>query len=177
METHTLSVPGARVYYETRGRGPLLLMIICGPADADVFGGLAQALEDRYMVVTFDTRGHSRSPVEDEAVEQPVAVEAEDASRLLAALGMPEVGRKQRGSRSRQETIIPWVRSSPAGWLLAAACRTPRGSTLLGTDPVEHEPRLGAVPPAALLDARSRVSRLGRHALLPSAPQARPLSI
>lgn len=87
METHTLSVPGARLYYETRGRGPLLLMISGGPADADVFGGLAQALEDRYMVVTFDTRGHSRSPVEDEAVEQPVAVEAEDASRLLAALG------------------------------------------------------------------------------------------
>ncbi len=43
----TLDVPGARLYYERRGAGPLLLMI-GSPMDSIGFAGLARALADRY---------------------------------------------------------------------------------------------------------------------------------
>ena len=58
---HALDVPGARLYYERRGAGPLLLMI-GSPMDSTGFAGLADALAGRYTVVTYDPRGigHSR---------------------------------------------------------------------------------------------------------------------
>jgi pimeloyl-ACP methyl ester carboxylesterase len=37
MKTETLQVPGASLYYEVRGSGPVLLMIPGGPMDADGF--------------------------------------------------------------------------------------------------------------------------------------------
>ena len=57
----TLKVPGATIYYETRGAGPLLLIIPGGPQDAGVFVDLATHLADRYTVVAYDPRGNSRS--------------------------------------------------------------------------------------------------------------------
>jgi pimeloyl-ACP methyl ester carboxylesterase len=36
-ETKTLNVPGASLYYEVRGSGPVLLMMPGGPADAASF--------------------------------------------------------------------------------------------------------------------------------------------
>jgi hypothetical protein len=39
----TLNVPGATLYYETRGTGPVLLLIPGGAADADIFAGLAHS--------------------------------------------------------------------------------------------------------------------------------------
>ena len=39
MRTETLAVPGASLYYEVRGSGPVLLMIPGGPMDADGFKG------------------------------------------------------------------------------------------------------------------------------------------
>lgn len=35
--TETLKVPGASLYYEVRGSGPVLLMMPGGPADAGAF--------------------------------------------------------------------------------------------------------------------------------------------
>lgn len=86
-ETSTLKVPGARLYYELRGRGPLLLMIAGGPTDAGVFTDLARQLADRYKVATYDPRGNSRSPLDDAPADQDVNVHADDAARLIAALG------------------------------------------------------------------------------------------
>ena len=43
MHTTTLDVPGARLYYELRGAGPLLLLV-GAPMDARAFEGLAEAL-------------------------------------------------------------------------------------------------------------------------------------
>lgn len=42
---HTLDVPGARLYYERRGSG-LLLLMIGSPMDSTGFAGLASALAD-----------------------------------------------------------------------------------------------------------------------------------
>jgi pimeloyl-ACP methyl ester carboxylesterase len=64
MKADYLKVPGARIYFETRGSGPVLLMIPGGPTDADVFAAIAPFLRDHYTVVTYDPRGISRSTLE-----------------------------------------------------------------------------------------------------------------
>lgn len=60
LATYTLDVPDARLYYERRGAGPLLLMI-GSPMDSTGFAGLASALAGNYTVVTHDPRGIGNS--------------------------------------------------------------------------------------------------------------------
>ena len=84
--THTLDVPGARLYYERRGTGPLLLMI-GSPMDSTGFAGLASALADRYTVVTYDPRGIGNSSREDADQDVTPEQQAGDVRRLLSALG------------------------------------------------------------------------------------------
>ena len=48
--TDTLKVPGATLYYEVRGAGPVLLLIPGGPADAGGFAPIRDILSDRYTV-------------------------------------------------------------------------------------------------------------------------------
>ncbi len=86
MKTETLKVPGATLYYEVRGSGPVLLMIPGGPMDADGFAPLAERLADRYTVVTYDCRGNSRSPMEGSWDDLTVGLFADDAHRLLEAV-------------------------------------------------------------------------------------------
>jgi pimeloyl-ACP methyl ester carboxylesterase len=87
MIASTLKVPGAQIYYEKRGQGPLLLVIAGGPQDAGVFEELAQRLADRHTVVTYDPRGNSRSPFDGPPVEQDLDVHADDAAALIEAVG------------------------------------------------------------------------------------------
>jgi hypothetical protein len=47
MEARILKVPGAALYYEIRGSGPLLLLITGGPTDAGTFTDLSGRLSDR----------------------------------------------------------------------------------------------------------------------------------
>ena len=83
MKTETLPVPGASLYYEVRGSGPVLLMIPGGPMDADGFKGIAERLADSYTVVTYDCRGNSRSPMQGSWDDLTVGLFADDAHRLL----------------------------------------------------------------------------------------------
>jgi pimeloyl-ACP methyl ester carboxylesterase len=87
MKTETLQVPGASLYYEVRGSGPVLLMIPGGPMDADGFREIAQRLADSYTVVTYDCRGNSRSPMQSSWDELTVGLFADDAHRLLDVFG------------------------------------------------------------------------------------------
>ncbi len=86
MTKQRLGVPGASLYYEVRGSGPVLLMIPGGPADAGAFRRIADELASHYTVVTYDPRGLSHStleaPVQDERI---VEIFADDAHRLLTA--------------------------------------------------------------------------------------------
>ena len=86
MTESTLKVPGATLYYTVRGAGPVLMLIPGGPADADVFTGLAAVLDDRYRVVSIDPRGNSRSTLDDETASWQVETHAEDARRVLDAV-------------------------------------------------------------------------------------------
>jgi pimeloyl-ACP methyl ester carboxylesterase len=87
-KTATLEVPGAKLYYEVRGSGPLLLMMPGGPSDAGTFRKIEDALGERYTVVTYDPRTYSHSellePVDDDRM---VEIFADDAHRLIQACG------------------------------------------------------------------------------------------
>lgn len=86
-ETETLKVPGANLYYEVRGSGPVLLMMPGGPADAGAFSAIVGELAPAFTVVTYDPRGLSHSkleaPLEDGRIVQ---IFADDVHRLLKAV-------------------------------------------------------------------------------------------
>ncbi|MFI6169658.1 alpha/beta fold hydrolase [Nocardia sp. NPDC051052] len=87
MRTGTLKVPGATLYYEVRGTGPVLLLLPGSGGDAAVFDPIADILAVHFTVVTLDPRGYSRSVLDSaEPVDQLVAVQRDDAYRLLEAL-------------------------------------------------------------------------------------------
>lgn len=86
MRSDTLAVPGATLYYEMRGDGPLLLAIPGGGGDAGVFDEMAEILQHHFTVVALDPRGYSRSVLDNGPEPQQVAVQADDVARLLAHL-------------------------------------------------------------------------------------------
>ena len=87
VRVERLKVSGATLYYELRGSGPVLLCITGGPTDAGMFTDLAGRLADRYTVVSYDQRGHSRSTLDGDPDDIAVAVHAADAAAILAAVG------------------------------------------------------------------------------------------
>ncbi len=90
MEAKTLKVRGATLYYEVRGSGPVLLAIPGGPTEAGIFTAFAEQLADRYTVVTYDPRGHSRSTVENRDEDVSVAQHADDAAALIEEVSQAE---------------------------------------------------------------------------------------
>ncbi|GHC39443.1 alpha/beta fold hydrolase [Streptomyces cinnamoneus] len=83
LESGTLAVPGARLYFEVRGVGPLLLLIPGGASDAEVFRDLADELAARHRVVTYDPRGISRSLLDGPPPPSWLDAQTDDAARLL----------------------------------------------------------------------------------------------
>ncbi len=83
LEIGTLAVPGARLHYEVRGAGPLLLLIPGGNSDAAVFEPLAAVLSADHRVVSYDPRGYSRTALDGPPTDQRIEVHADDAYRLL----------------------------------------------------------------------------------------------
>jgi clorobiocin/coumermycin A biosynthesis protein CloN7/CouN7 len=86
LVTHTLDVPGAQLYYERQGSGPLLTMI-GSPMDSTGFAGLASALASNYTVVTYDPRGIGCSSRQDAGQDVTPEQQADDVHRLLSVLG------------------------------------------------------------------------------------------
>jgi pimeloyl-ACP methyl ester carboxylesterase len=80
-----LKVPGANLYYEVSGSGPVLLMIPGGAADAGDFICIAPLLSDTFTVVTVDPRGMTRSRLEAPIADLSIEMLADDVHRLLAA--------------------------------------------------------------------------------------------
>ncbi|MDR8412865.1 alpha/beta hydrolase [Nonomuraea sp. 3-1Str] len=81
-----LSVPGARLYYEVRGTGPVLLISQSGEGDAGRTVDLVDRLATDHTVITYDRRGLSRSTLDDPAGGATVAEHTDDVHRLLAEL-------------------------------------------------------------------------------------------
>jgi pimeloyl-ACP methyl ester carboxylesterase len=81
--TGTLPVPGARLHYEVRGSGPLVLLV-GAPMPAAAFAPLADLLATDHTVLTTDPRGIGRSLVDDRTAESAPDLRADDLSRLIA---------------------------------------------------------------------------------------------
>jgi pimeloyl-ACP methyl ester carboxylesterase len=74
-------------WVECRGQGPEVL-IIAGLGDpVEAWQFQLDGLSDRYRLTAFDNRGVGRTPLSDEPLTVPAA--ADDAARLLGALGVP----------------------------------------------------------------------------------------
>lgn len=82
---HFLEVPGARLYYEVRGVGPLLLLNGI-PMGTKGYAAIAPLLADESTVVTYDPRGLFRSTIEDSDQDATPELLADDLHRLLSAL-------------------------------------------------------------------------------------------
>jgi pimeloyl-ACP methyl ester carboxylesterase len=81
----TLEVPGARLYYEVRGEGPLVVLV-GAPMDAASFAPLADLLASDHTVLTTDPRGINRSQVDDPGQDSTPQMRADDLSRLVTHL-------------------------------------------------------------------------------------------
>ncbi|MGW4309251.1 alpha/beta fold hydrolase [Streptomyces californicus] len=100
VRTGRLEAPGATLHYEVRGRGPLLVMMPGGSADAGIYDTLAAELADRWTVVAFDPRGYSRSTLHGPAGEQLPGAHSEDVARLIELLSPDGVPAAVFGSSS-----------------------------------------------------------------------------
>src|SRR3984957_11405857 len=84
--SHSLDVPGARLYYEVQGSGPIL-MLIGHPMGVSGFAAIAPLLAEDYTVVTYDPRGFARSTIEDSDQDGEPDLLADDVRRVLEAVG------------------------------------------------------------------------------------------
>lgn len=83
-----LDVPGARLYHETHGSGPLLVMIPGANGTADAFRMVTDHLATRYTVVIYDRRGFSRSRLDGpQDYDRRLETDADDVRRLIEHLG------------------------------------------------------------------------------------------
>lgn len=83
----TLTVPGAQLFYEVSGSGPLLILIPGASGTGESFRSLTHYLISQYQVVIYDRRGFSRShlngPQDD---DHRLATDADDVRRLIEHL-------------------------------------------------------------------------------------------
>jgi pimeloyl-ACP methyl ester carboxylesterase len=82
----SLPVDGVTLAYTLRGTGPFLLLIPGGEGGGEGFHLLAEALSDRYTVVTYDRRGALGSPVDPPGQDVRLETHTGDAHHLLATL-------------------------------------------------------------------------------------------
>jgi clorobiocin biosynthesis protein CloN7 len=86
LTSHSLVVPGARLYYEVQGSGPVL-MLIGHPMDSSGFAAIAPLLAGDHTVVTYDPRGFGRSTIDDRDQDAEPDLLADDVRRVLGAVG------------------------------------------------------------------------------------------
>jgi pimeloyl-ACP methyl ester carboxylesterase len=86
QKSGTLRVPGASLYFEIRGSGPMLLMIAGGDGGAAGFTNVANHLAGQYTVVTYDRRGSYRSSLDEPVEDMRLETHSNDAHDLLVAL-------------------------------------------------------------------------------------------
>ncbi|WP_054812539.1 alpha/beta fold hydrolase [Nocardia arizonensis] len=83
---NTLDVPGARLYYEIRGAGPLVVLV-GAPMTSAPFAPLAHLLAADHTVLTTDPRGQPRSPLDDPDADSTPRLRGSDLAALIAHVG------------------------------------------------------------------------------------------
>ncbi|GAA2345816.1 alpha/beta hydrolase [Streptomyces violaceusniger] len=82
MRSGMLPVDGAELYYEVRGTGPALLLIVGAGGDGGLIAGLAENLANAFTVINYDRRGNSRSTGRGGAT-MTLTQQASDAKALI----------------------------------------------------------------------------------------------
>jgi pimeloyl-ACP methyl ester carboxylesterase len=82
-----VTVNGTELYYEIRGAGPPVLLIMGSTGDGGHFDTLADLLADEFTVVSYDRRGNGRSPIPPDWQTTSPEEQADDAAGLLNTLG------------------------------------------------------------------------------------------
>jgi acetyltransferase/esterase len=132
MQMSTLNVPGAQLFYEVEGSGPLLILIPGASGTGDPFRPLTRELIARYQVVTYDRRGFSRSHLAgSQDDEHRLATDADDVRCLIESL-------------SDQPAIV-FGNSSGALIALEVLIQSPEGVQTV----VAHEPPVVSLLPDA----------------------------
>jgi pimeloyl-ACP methyl ester carboxylesterase len=75
-----LDLPGVRLYYETVGQGPPLVLVHGSAVDGHTWDGVVPALSQNHTVITYDRRGYG------ESVHAPVRDHRLHANDLIAVL-------------------------------------------------------------------------------------------
>jgi pimeloyl-ACP methyl ester carboxylesterase len=87
IQGNSLNVPGAHLYYETYGRGRVMLMIPGATGSADSFRMVAEHLAAHYTVAIYDRRGFSRSRLDGpQDYHRRLETDADDVRRLIEHL-------------------------------------------------------------------------------------------
>jgi len=81
-----VTVNGTELYYEVRGAGPPVLLIMGATGDGGHFDATADRLAGEFRVITYDRRGNGRSPVPAGWGTSSPYEQADDAAALLEAL-------------------------------------------------------------------------------------------
>ena len=141
----------AELYYEVRGDGPPLLLMMGASGYGGVFGRFAEFLADEFTVVTYDRRGNGQSPKPAGWNATSPEEQADDAAALLAGLGLAPAA--------------IFGTSSAGIFALAALIRHPesvRGAVL-------HEPALFALFDDPK-DVRNRLTQLVKEGMEAGGP-------
>jgi pimeloyl-ACP methyl ester carboxylesterase len=83
-----MTVNGAELFYEVRGSGPPVLLIMGATGNSGHLDALADLLADEFTVITYDRRGNGRSPAPADWTTTSPQEQAHDAAALLDALGI-----------------------------------------------------------------------------------------
>ena len=86
-----VTVNGTELFYEVRGAGAPVLLIMGATGDGGHFDAMADLLAGEFTVITYDRRGNGRSPVPAGWQTTSPDEQANDAAALLEALGVGPV--------------------------------------------------------------------------------------
>jgi pimeloyl-ACP methyl ester carboxylesterase len=148
----SVTVNGAELYYEVRGAGPPVLLVMGATGDGGHFDVLADLLADEFTVVSYDRRGNGRSPAPAGWRTTSPEEQADDAAGLLEAL---ETGPAAVFGTSSGGTFALCLLVRHPAWV--------RGAIL-------HEPGLYALVDFAAV--RAPLQRLVREAVDSGGPPA-----
>ena len=82
-----LDVKQARLYYETKGEGPAIVLIPGANGNAPIFAPIREFLCKNFKVITYDRRGFTRSKLsEDYQFTDKLADDANDVAALIDSL-------------------------------------------------------------------------------------------
>jgi acetyltransferase/esterase len=82
-----LELRGARLYFEVRGAGPLVVLVTGAAGSVEPYRMLAGRLESQFTVVTYDRRGFSRSTlIGDQDYDRRLETDADDVCALIEHL-------------------------------------------------------------------------------------------